>query len=199
MTFPVDYFDMAGAEDFPYDFISDRANESAAHPERRGLPLKNLAYTDYTEGIFVGYRYALTEGKPVAYPFGFGLSYTSFGYSDASVQIKGDQVVASITVTNTGAVAGKEAVGLYISAPLGSFTEKPARELKDFAKTRLLLPGESETLSFRFPVRDLASFDGDRSRWETARGTYRVFFGAEAGSAPAECSLRISRTHIYPL
>lgn len=199
MTFPVDYFDMAGARDFPYDFVSDRANESVVHPERRGLPLKNLAYTDYTEDIFVGYRYALTEGKPVAYPFGFGLSYTSFDYSDASVRVKGDQVVASITVTNVGPVAGKEAVGLYIAAPLGSFAEKPARELKDFAKTRLLSPGESQTLSFCFPFRDLASFDGDRSRWETARGMYRVFFGAEVGAARAECPLRISRTRVYPV
>ena len=115
------------------------------------------------------------------------------------MRVKGDQVVASITVTNTGPVAGKEAVGIYMAAPLGSFSEKPARELKDFAKTRLLSPGESETLSFSFPVRDLASFDADRSRWETARGMYRVFFGAEAGSARAECPLRISRTRVYPV
>ena len=193
MTFPLDYFDIAGAEDFPYNFVSNRANESVVHPERRGLPLKNLAYTDYTEDIFVGYRHFLTEGKEVAYPFGFGLSYTDFSYSEAQVRVKGDQVVASVRVTNTGAVAGKEAVGLYVSAPLGSFEKKPAREMKDFAKTRLLAPGESETLEFRFPLMDLASFQASLSRWEVAKGVYTVYFGAEAGRAQTERPLKISR------
>ncbi|MBR1575657.1 MAG: glycoside hydrolase family 3 C-terminal domain-containing protein [Bacteroidales bacterium] len=197
MTFPLDYFDIAGAEDFPYNFISGKANESVVHPERRALPLKNLAYTDYTEDIFVGYRHFLTAGREVAYPFGFGLSYTSFAYSDASVRVQGDRVLASVTVTNTGSVAGKEAVGVYVSAPLGSFAEKPERELKDFAKTRLLAPGECETLSFSFPVRDLASFRSDLSRWEVAKGQYRVCFGAEAGRAQTERTLTISRGRNY--
>ena len=199
MTFPLDYFDIAGAEDFPYNFISTRANESVVHPERRGLPLKNLAYTDYTEDIFVGYRHFLTEGKAVAYPFGFGLSYTSFDYSEASVRVRGDEILASVKVTNTGTVSGKEAVGLYVSAPLGHFERKPACELKDFAKTRLLAPGESETLQFRFPVRDLASFRSELSRWETAKGSYVVRFGAQADAPRLERGLKISRDRYYPV
>ena len=193
MTFPLDYFDIAGAEDFPYNFVSNKANESVVHPERRGLPLKNLAYTDYTEDIFVGYRHFLTEGKEVAYPFGFGLSYTQFTYSNAVVRVKAGQVQASVTVTNSGSVAGKEAVGLYVSAPLGSFDKKPARELKDFAKTRLLAPGESQTLEFRFPVLDLASFNAALSRWEVAKGLYTVCFGAEAGREQMTRPLKLSR------
>ena len=197
MTFPIDYFDAAGAEDFPYDFVSDKANESAVHPERRGLPLKNIAYTDYTEGIYVGYRYFCTNKKDVSYPFGYGLSYTTFSFSKPSVKVKGDKLTASVTVTNTGSVAGKEAVGLYVKAPLGSFKNKPSIVLKEFGKTKLLQPGESQTLTFSVPVRQLASFNNDKSRWETAKGTYKVFFGADATKPAAEATFKVSAKN-YP-
>jgi beta-glucosidase len=98
-----------------------------------------------------------------------------------------------VTVTNSGPEAGKEAVGLYVSAPLSSFDKKPARELKDFAKTRLLAPGESQTLEFRFPVLDLASFNAALSRWEVAKGLYTVCFGAEAGREQMTRPLKLSR------
>ena len=199
MTFPVDYFDIAGAEDFPYNFISNKANESAVHPERRGLDPKNLAYTDYTEGIYVGYRHFLTRGKEVAYPFGFGLSYTSFAYSRPSVKQQGGQIVAAVTVTNTGNVAGKEAVGLYVHAPLGHFSDKPERELRAFGKTGLLQPGESQVLTFSFPLKDLASFNAALSRWEVAKGKYSVHFGADCTRPAASLPLTIGRERNYPV
>ena len=199
MTFPINYIDAKGAENFPYNFISDRANESVVHPERRGLPLKDLAYTDYIEGIYVGYRYFCTEGKAVSYPFGYGLSYTSFEYSEPIVSIVGDKLTASVKVTNTGSVAGKEAVGLYIKAPLGSFKDKPSRELKEFGKTRLLQPGESETLSFTVPVRQLASFNSEKSRWETAKGDYTAYFGANSEKSEAEASFTLTSARNYPV
>ena len=199
MTFPIDYFDAPGAEDFPYNFISDKANESAVHPERRGLPLKNIAYTDYTEGIYVGYRWFSTQNKPVSYPFGFGLSYTEFKYSSPVVKVKGDKVIASVTVTNTGKVAGKEAVGFYVNAPLGSFKDKPAKELKEFGKTNLLQPGESETLTFTVPVRQLASFNSEKSRWETAKGTYKAYFGANVTEPRSEAPFKIGSAKNYPV
>lgn len=197
MTFPLDYFDAKGADNFPYQFVSNKANESAVHPERRGLPLKDIAYTDYSEGIYVGYRYFCTNSKPVSYPFGFGLSYTSFGYSKASVKVKGQNVIASVTVTNTGAAAGKEAVGFYVHAPLGSFSDKPSVELKEFGKTRLLQPGESQTLTFSVPVRQLASFNSEKSRWETAKGSYTAFFGADATNPEAEATFRVATARNY--
>ncbi len=198
MTFPIDYFDAAGAEDFPYNFVSDKANESVVHPERRGLPLKNIAYTDYTEGVYVGYRYFGTNNKDVSYPFGYGLSYTTFSYSKPSVKVKGDKLTAMVTVTNTGSVAGKEAVGLYVKAPLGSFKDKPSIELKEFGKTGLLQPGESQTLTFSVPVRQLASFNSEKSRWETAKGAYKAFFGADATKPAAEAAFKISSAKNYP-
>ena len=199
MTFPLDYFDAAGAREFPYEFISDKANESAVHPERRGLPLENIAYTDYTEGIYVGYRWFCTQGKDVSYPFGFGLSYTEFSCSEPVVKVKGNKVTASVKVTNNGHVAGKEAVGLYINAPLGSFKDKPSAELKEFGKTALLQPGESQTLTFTVPVRQLASFNSEKSRWETAKGSYKAFFGADATGPFVTASFKIGSARNYPV
>ncbi len=199
MTFPLDYFDWPGAEDFPYNFVSDRSNTSWIYPDGRGELKKNVSYTEYPEGIYVGYRYFLTRDKAVSYPFGYGLSYTAFTYSGASVRVRGDQIVAEVRVTNTGTVAGKEAVGLYVAAPKGGFTDKPSCELRDFAKTRLLSPGESETLSFSFPIRDLSSFDAARSCWDLAKGSYQILFGAQAGSPEAACSLNISHSRRYPV
>lgn len=199
MTFPINYIDAKGAENFPYNFVSDRANESVVHPERRGLPLKDLAYTDYIEGIYVGYRYFCTEGKAVSYPFGYGLSYTSFEYSEPVVRIVGDKLTASVKVTNTGSLAGKEAVGLYIKAPLGSFKDKPSRELKEFGKTSLLQPGESQTISFTVPVRQLASFNSEKSRWESAKGGYTAYFGANSEKSEAEASFTLTSARNYPV
>jgi beta-glucosidase len=199
MTFPVNYFDAAGAENFPYNFVSDRPNESAAHPERRGMPMKDIAWTDYTEGIYVGYRYFCSKEKSVSYPFGYGLSYTSFDYSKASVKVKGNRIVATVTVTNNGSAAGKEATGFYVKAPLGTFNDKPSLELREFGKTGLLQPGESQTLTFTVPVRQLASFNSAGSRWETAKGTYEAFFGADATKPEARATFKLSSAKAYPV
>ena len=116
-------------------------------------------YTNHEEDIYVGYRYFDTFQKNVAYPFGFGLSYTTFSISKPIVKAKGkDAVEVSITVKNTGSVAGKEVAQVYVKAPKGRL-EKPAQELKAFAKTRELKPGEAQILTMVIPVRDLASFD----------------------------------------
>ena len=111
----------------------------------------------------------------------------------------GDRVKASITVTNTGAVAGKEAVGIYVHAPLGGFSHKPERELRAFGKTRLLQPGESQVVECFFPVRDLASFNAALSRWETAKGTYTVYFGADCRKPAASLPLTLNKGRNYPV
>ena len=147
----------------------------------------------------MGYRHCLSRGLDVAYPFGHGLSYTSFDYSQPKVLQKGDRIVATVTVTNAGPVAGKEAVGIYVHAPLGSFADKPERELKAFGKTRLLQPGESQVVELSFPVRDLASFNSTLSRWETAKGVYTVYFGADCSRPAASLPLKLGKGRNYPV
>ena len=115
----------------------------------------------------------------VSYPFGYGLSYTAFAYAEPAVKASGDGFEASVKVTNTGSVAGKEVVQLYVSAPAGGL-DKPVRELKAFAKTRELQPGESEVVTLKVDGYGLASFNEASSAWETAAGEYTLAFGASS-------------------
>ena len=133
-------------------------------------------YTNHEEDIYVGYRYFDTFNREVAYPFGYGLSYTTFELSKPTVKARGNLVDITVTVKNTGSVAGKEVVQVYVQAPAGKL-EKPAQELKAFAKTRELKPGESQTLTMNLLLRDLASFDEAGSQWLTEAGTYTFRFG----------------------
>jgi beta-glucosidase len=143
------------------------------------MPIPGHAYTKHEEDIYVGYRYFDTFNKEVAYPFGYGLSYTTFAYSKPIVKVNGDLVAVTVTVKNTGAVAGKEVAQVYVTAPKGSI-EKPAQELKAFAKTRELQPGEQQVLTMQIPVRMLASFDEAGSQWLTEAGQYTFKIGASS-------------------
>ena len=136
-------------------------------------------YTNHDEDIYVGYRYFDTFDREVAYPFGYGLSYTSFAYSKPVVKVIGDKVNVSVIVKNIGNVSGKEVAQVYVSAPKGKI-EKPAQELKAFAKTRELNPGEQQTLTMQIPVRMLASFDEKNSQWLTEGGEYCFRIGASS-------------------
>lgn len=181
MTFPVNYMDIPSSMNFPYTWDMTQG--------RRGNR-KNVDFTDYNEGIWVGYRYFQTNDVAVSYPFGYGLSYTTFAYTKPVVKAGKDGITASIIVTNTGNRTGREVVELYVAAPQGGL-EKPARELKAFAKTKPLAPGESETLTFQVSTYDLASFNEAAAAWETAAGTYQVQFGASVADIRATASCKI--------
>lgn len=182
MTFPINYMDVPSSKHFPYTWDMTKG--------RRGNR-KNVDYTDYEENIWVGYRYFQTNNVEVSYPFGYGLGYTTFAYSKPKVKADKDGFTATITVKNTGKVAGREVVELYVAAPAGGL-EKPARELKAFAKTKLLAPGESETLTMKVSAYELASFNEEQSAWETAAGTYEVLFGASVADirCTATCKMK---------
>ena len=135
------------------------------------------AYTSYEEGVWVGYRYFTTADKAVSYPFGYGLSYTEFLYSEPSVKKEKGRWVAKIKVTNVGAAEGHESVQVYVGAE-NRASENPLRELKAFGKTKLLKPGESEILTMNFTDYDLAHFDEPSSSWVLEKGLYKVSFGA---------------------
>lgn len=144
---------------------------------------ESLDYVEYKEDIFVGYRYFETlpgAKEKVNYPFGFGLSYTTFEVEAGKVCIDGEAVRVPAKVTNSGNHAGKEVVQLYVSAPQGKLG-KPAKELKAFAKTRLLQPGESQSVFLTVKREELASYDDlgkvCRSAWILEKGTYTFYLG----------------------
>ena len=193
MTFPVRYFDIPSSLNFPYNYAG---GGRSFNNNARQTP--NVDYTEYKEGIWVGYRYFQTTGKEVSYPFGYGLGYTTFSYSKPVVKVEKDgSVTASVTVTNTGSAAGKEAVQLYISAPDGGLV-KPAYELKAFAKTRELKPGASETLTMKVDAYTLASFNEATSAWETAAGSYTARFGASAADIRATAPFSLAKAQSWP-
>lgn len=111
----------------------------------------------YTEGIYVGYRYFDTFNVDPGYPFGYGLSYTTFALGNLEASLDEDTLVLGVTVENTGAFAGREVVQIYVSAPVSEM-DMPEQELKGFQKTMLLAPGEKEDIKIRIPLRNLASY-----------------------------------------
>ncbi|MBQ6045373.1 MAG: glycoside hydrolase family 3 C-terminal domain-containing protein [Bacteroidales bacterium] len=188
MTFPINFMDHPSSANFPYNYDRNAGNQGRG-PQQ---PRKDVDYTNYEEGIYVGYRYFASAGKEVSYPFGYGLSYTTFSYTKPVVKAVSDGFEATVTVTNTGSVAGKEVVELYVSAPAGGL-EKPACELKGFVKTRELKPGESQTVTVKVSNYELASFNEAASAWEAAAGTYKVAFGASVADVRASASYQLKK------
>ena len=176
MTWPILFTDAYSSLNFPIDQDPriDMMNQG-----QKGT-LKNVDFTDYLEDIYVGYRYFDSFGIPVSFPFGFGLSYTTFDYSDAKISPKGDGYEITVTVKNTGEFEGKEVVELYISAPDNKAANKPAKELKAYVKTRNLKPGEKETVKLFVKTADLASFDEAASAWVVSGGEYQFLVGASS-------------------
>jgi len=184
-TFPVSYTDVPSAKNFP----GKETDPTAPSNPMMGKPAEVV----YEEGIYVGYRYYHTFNVKPAYEFGYGLSYTSFKYSPVTLStadFKG-KITATVTITNTGKVPGKEVVQLYISAP-GKTLNKPAEELKGFAKTRLLKAGESETISLIINARDLASYDTKAASWIAEPGTYTIKIGASSENIKAKADFTVA-------
>ncbi|MCP4242386.1 MAG: beta-glucosidase, partial [bacterium] len=194
-TFALTLDDYPAAENFPGVVL-----EEAAPHERSIVMGAKAAEVEYRDTIWVGYRAFNTDKRDTAYPFGFGLSYTRFEYGD--VKLSGDrfedQLSATVTVTNRGKTAGKEVVQLYIAAPEASLP-KPESELRAFAKTRLLAPAESQTLSFTLTVTDLASFDPEAHQWVADAGQYTLKIGASSTDIRAQKHFSKARNTHLPL
>ena len=144
---------------------------------------ESFDYVNYTEDIYVGYRYFETipgAKEKVVYPFGYGLSYTTFYLDIPVVEQTEDEICTTVQVTNTGDTAGKEVVQLYFEAPQG-ILKKPARQLAAFAKTRLLLPGETQLVRLSFKKEDMASYDDlgkiAKSAYVLEKGIYKIYAG----------------------
>lgn len=184
-TWPISVSDDPSTKNFPQDPVYYNLTDKF-----EGGYLKGVNFSNHEEGIYVGYRYYDTFHRQVAYPFGYGMSYTTFAFSNLSAKKSGDNVVVSVTVKNTGSTEGKQVAQIYVAAPKGRL-EKPARELKAFAKTGLLKPGQSETLTMNILMRDIASFDEAGSQWIVEPGTYDFLVGDNVESIKEETTLQL--------
>ena len=193
-TLPVSY-ESVPTQNFPALEMTTGQNDSFYRKSKDKLyEVPNVDWIDYIEGMFVGYRYYSSMDKPVSYPFGYGLSYTTFDKSDFSVKVKGKTVKASVKVTNTGDVAGREVVQCYC-ARNGSTVRN---ELRSFAKTPLLQPGESCTVNLDFPVSELAYFDSAESAWIAPAEKYSIMILDNADwkhSAVAEKTIELKKEY----
>ncbi len=163
--------------------------------------LTGYSYMNYAEGIYVGYRYyetryedtvlgaenvgAFDYASSVQFPFGYGLSYTTFEWNDFKAALKDDTVTASVSVKNTGSMAGKDVVEIYAQAPyIPGGVEKSSVVLAGYAKTKELKPGESQTVTVTFALKDIASYDFVTNKtWILDAGTYYVTAGHDAHDA----------------
>lgn len=167
MTWPLSYEDVPSAANFPLAGTT-----------------RSIDTTRYEEGFFVGYRHYDTFRKPVSYPFGYGLSYTTFDYGNLSIARKTDAVEVSCQIMNSGNKAGKEVVQVYITSP-DQEKNYPSKELKGFGKTRELQPGEVERITIRIPISYLTRYDEATSSWKLPQGTFRFFIN----SSVTDCRL----------
>ncbi|MCD8395848.1 MAG: glycoside hydrolase family 3 C-terminal domain-containing protein [Lachnospiraceae bacterium] len=179
------------AETFPYRLEDNPSYLTFGDPKE----------VDYTEGIYVGYRYYDAKNMPVAFPFGYGLSYTTFAYSnlrlDQDIMTEKDTVIASVDVTNTGDRFGKEIIQLYIADKTGA-ARRPLRELKGYEKVALQ-PGEMKTVTMAIDYRSLAWYSTQLHDWYAASGEYEVLIGASSRDIRLRAALRLNNSQLLPL
>jgi beta-glucosidase len=196
-TYPVNASDAWSSENFPISTKDKEFNMSMATSTGQiKNEVRNIDYTVYAEDIYVGYRYFDTYKVPVSYPFGYGISYTTFEYSNAKLSENNDEYTVTVVIMNTGKYTGKEVVQLYVAAPSVKYTNKPAKELKAFAKTTELKPGESATVTLTFSKADIASFNNLEQAWITDAGKYKAIVGASSADIKAELPFEIDSTEV---
>lgn len=171
------------------DQIADYETYGLSAEENGSRGFAKSPVTLYWEDIYAGYRYFDTFGKPVLYPFGFGLTYTSFEISASRLKKTADGIEITARVKNTGDRAGKEVVQIYLSLwgqvnkdGQTSTIERPYQELKGFEKTSLLAPGRTETLRILIPWRELAVYDENQAAWVIDEGAYVLRMGNSSGN-----------------
>ena len=193
VTIPKAYADAPTAKNFPGTEIKsdvvDNAADLSGFSFMRRVPWQIV----YEEDIYVGYRYYNTFNVPVAYEFGYGLSYTSYNYGKLKVDKSSfnGEITASIEIKNSGKVAGREAVQIYVKAPAGQLN-KPEQVLVAFGKTKLLNPGESQTLTFKIESKDIASFNDATSAWVVEAGDYQLMAAASSLNIKQQATFKVA-------
>ena len=185
MTFPINLEDHASHVNFPKNpkmmSISGMMQNLIFPPEEKleTAWVKNEDYTDYEEGVYVGYRNFDKTNTDVSFPFGFGKSYTEFEYGGMQVTAENDTIAINLMVKNIGTVPGKEIVQIY-TEKVGTTIDRPIQELKAFAKTKLLEAEAIDSLSIQIPVKELRYWDEQAEGWKLEKGAYRIKAGASS-------------------
>ena len=190
-SFPIDCKDVASSSNFPMSELKSA----------KGKQVKNFDYTNYQEGIYVGYRYFDTFKKEVSYPFGYGLTYTTFSMDDPELfeyRFKNLMEVV-VEVTNTGDMPGRAVVQLYVKAPMRGMQEKPAKELRAFAKTKELKPGETEIVTFPLTKTEFASYNEASCSWIVDSGTYIFMSGNSSADITGETARYFEKSISIPV
>ncbi|MFA5330655.1 MAG: glycoside hydrolase family 3 N-terminal domain-containing protein [Prolixibacteraceae bacterium] len=193
VTFPMSYNDTPTAKSFPG--VPEKSDKVDDAPDQSGFSFMHRIPWEitYTEDIYVGYRYYNTFNVPVAYEFGYGLSYSTYEISNlqlSSADFTGE-LTATAEVKNTGSVAGREVVQVYVNPPSGKLN-KPEETLAAFAKSKMLEPGESQTLSFKIETKDFASFDEATSSWVAEAGDYTLKIGVSSADIKQTAAFKIA-------
>ena len=188
ITFPKTLASVSSSKNFPGSVL----DPNTPKPENplQGVPSEEV----YEEGIYVGYRYYDSFDVPVSYPFGFGLSYTTFEYDDLDVTFD-NTIKIAFSIKNTGEYTGKEVAQVYVEASQNGL-EKPLKELKAFGKTKSLNPGETQTLTFELKLKDLASYDDTKHAWVLDTGSYTILVSTDAETPKLKAVIQIDQSVI---
>ena len=191
MTFPIHSSDHASNKNFPQDGIPMKITDMlfSSEPDEEDK-VRNTDFTIYEEDIYVGYRHFDKTGLDVSFPFGYGLSYTDFDYTNLNVTIENDTVNVTMTIQNMGEMAGKEVAQVYISKP-NSTVDRPLQELKAFSKTKNLQPDESEVIALQFSVTELRYWDENVSTWQLEKGNYFISAGSSSRDIRAKKEIEL--------
>lgn len=196
VTISTSYDKEPTADNFP-QVVADKPFNYSFYRQIKSLKLplntvKDIDYTNYEEGIYVGYRYFNTfDRKAIAYPFGFGMSYTDFIFKDMKLEPAEGGWNVSVKVTNTGKTSGKDVVQIYVKSPKGEL-DKPERELKGFAKTPELAPGESCVLTIFVSKESLASYHESKNAWVVDSGRYTFIAAQDALDNSLRATIKVN-------
>ncbi len=190
MTFPVKVSDHASHKNFPLEGAPMNMLDFFKSKDENKSEIRNIDYTVYEEDIYVGYRHFDKAGIEVSFPFGYGLSYTDFELLNIESSLREDAILISLDILNTGDIAGKEVIQVYVSKT-NSAVDRPARELKTFEKTSLIKPGLKDHMNLTIPVEDLAYWDEDQNNWIIEKGIYLLHIGTSSRAIKSSIEIKL--------
>ena len=200
VSFPIKYEDVSSAENFPRNVPENGHNQSRFNISSLGklYDVKNIDYTNYEEDIYVGYRDFATNNKPVAYPFGYGLTYSQFEMSNMSVKESKEGYLVSCVVKNVGNFPARQVVQLY-STELQPEVDRPAIELRGYKKTPLLQGGESTVVEIAIKKEDLMTYNEKAGAWKLTKGDYNLSLGFDSQTLPLKQRITITKEVLQPV